>query len=81
MAPHAAAETTAFLDWLAADNFTLLGVSRTDLDSGAVEGLGLLRDPKFAVWGDDALPAPVQKFLDCDARHAALVTFVKSGKP
>ena len=64
VAPHAAAETTAFLDWLAADNFTLLGVSRTDLDSGAVEGLGLLRDPKFAVWGDDALPAPVQKFLD-----------------
>lgn len=64
VAPHAAAETTAFLDWLAADNFTLLGVSRTDLASGTVAGLGLLRNPKFAVWGEDALPAPVQSFLD-----------------
>ena len=58
VAPHAAAETTAFLDWLAADNFTLLGVRRTDLTNGSATGLGLLRDPDFTVWGaDDARPA------------------------
>jgi len=64
VAPHAAAETIAFLDWLAADNFTLLGVSRTELNSGSVAGLGLLHDPKFAIWNDDARPAPIQRFLD-----------------
>ncbi len=38
IAPHVLAETIAFLEWLAADNFTLLGA--TD----GTEQLGLLRD-------------------------------------
>jgi glutamate dehydrogenase len=58
VAPHAAAETTAFLDWLAADNFTLLGVRRIDLATGSTTGMGLLREADFSVWGqDDARPA------------------------
>ncbi len=40
MAPHVLAETTAFLDWLAADNFILLGY--TDGNTR----LGILRDQK-----------------------------------
>ncbi|WP_243450811.1 NAD-glutamate dehydrogenase [Sandarakinorhabdus glacialis] len=59
VAPHRAAEATAFLDWLADDNFTLLGVRRYelagDLDDPAMQpvsasGLGLLRDPDFPIW-------------------------------
>ena len=59
VAPHRTAEAVAFLDWLAADNFTLLGVRRYDLsgdlDDPAMmpttgEGLGLLRDPDYPVW-------------------------------
>ncbi|WP_426169766.1 NAD-glutamate dehydrogenase [Sandarakinorhabdus sp. DWP1-3-1] len=59
VAPHRAAEATAFLDWLAADNFTLLGVRRYelegDLDDPAMQpvsdvGLGLLRDPDYPLW-------------------------------
>ena len=59
VAPHRAAEAVAFLEWLAADNFTLLGVRRFDL-SGDLEGpamaplsdtgLGLLRDAEYPVW-------------------------------
>ncbi len=63
VAPHRAAEATAFLEWLAADNFTLLGVRRYELDgdlddpamqpaSGA--GLGLLRDPDYPLWTGNA---------------------------
>ena len=63
VAPHRAAEASAFLEWLAADNFTLLGVRRYDL-SGDLddpsmqpvtgEGLGLLRDPNYPIWTGDA---------------------------
>jgi glutamate dehydrogenase len=76
IAPHRAAEALAFLEWLAADNFTLLGVRRFivsgDLDDPAVElvsdgGLGLLRDPKFPVWtgvaGDDDTPQALKSQL------------------
>ena len=40
IAPHVLAETIAFLDWMAADNFTLLGATDD------AEHLGLLRDAK-----------------------------------
>ena len=59
VAPHRAAEAVAFLDWLATDNFTLLGVRRyelaDDLDDQAMQpvsatGLGLLRDADYPVW-------------------------------
>ncbi len=62
MAPHRAAEAVAFLDWLAADNFTLLGVRRYDLtgdlDDPAMQpvsdtGLGLLRDADYPVWSGE----------------------------
>ncbi len=39
IAPHVLAETIAFLDWMAADNFTLLGAARGDAR------LGLFADP------------------------------------
>jgi glutamate dehydrogenase len=63
VAPHRAAEAIAFLEWLAADNFTLLGVRRYelsgDLDDPAMAptsggGLGLLRDPDYPVWSGEA---------------------------
>jgi glutamate dehydrogenase len=59
VAPHRAAEAAAFLEWLADDNFTLLGVRRYDLSGDlddpdmqpqSTEGLGLLRDPDYPVW-------------------------------
>jgi glutamate dehydrogenase len=59
VAPHRAAEAAAFLEWLADDNFTLLGVRRYDLTGDlddpemqpvSTEGLGLLRDPAYPVW-------------------------------
>ena len=59
VAPHRAAEAVAFLEWLAADHFTLLGVRRYEL-SGDLEdpamlpatgaGLGLLRDADYPLW-------------------------------
>jgi glutamate dehydrogenase len=60
IAPHILAETIAFLDWLAADNFTLLGVS----DSEGTKGL--LRDTQRfptppAPEGDPASPVIVGK--------------------
>jgi len=67
IAPHLSAETMAFLEWLAADNFTLLGARRYDLAQGAasVPGLGLLRDDDYALWvdGDTTTPPPVERFL------------------
>ena len=69
VAPHAAAEATAFLDWLAADNFTLLGARRYaltgDLDDPAYEpqgeaGLGLLRDPAYPLWDGASAATPPQ---------------------
>jgi glutamate dehydrogenase len=59
VAPHRAAEAAAFLEWLADDNFTLLGVRRYDLTGDLDDpdmqpvsdtGLGLLRDPDYPVW-------------------------------
>ena len=59
LAPHRTAEAMAFLEWLAADNFTLLGARHYrlegDLDDPAMEvtsdgGLGLLADPDYPVW-------------------------------
>lgn len=54
LAPHRTAEAMAFLEWLAADNFTLLGARRYHL-SGDGEpvgdaGLGLLRDADYPLW-------------------------------
>ena len=73
VAPHAASEATAFLDWLLADNFTLLGARHYalngDLDDPAFEptgdpGLGLLRDPEYPLWdGGSALPPAALKRL------------------
>ncbi len=59
LAPHRTAEAMAFLEWLAADNFTLLGARRYrlegDLDDPAMRpdsdvALGILRDPDYPVW-------------------------------
>jgi glutamate dehydrogenase len=59
LAPHRTAEAMAFLEWLAADNFTLLGARRYlltgDLDDPAMQpasdvALGILRDPDYPVW-------------------------------
>ncbi len=59
LAPHRTAEAMAFLEWLAADNFTLLGARhyllKGDLDDPAMEvtsgeGLGLFADPDYPVW-------------------------------
>ncbi|WP_353197882.1 NAD-glutamate dehydrogenase [Sandarakinorhabdus sp.] len=59
LAPHRTAEAMAFLEWLAADNFTLLGARRYrldgDLDDPAMQpasdvGLGLLADPDYPLW-------------------------------
>ncbi len=69
VAPHVAAEANAFLDWLAQDNFTLLGARRYaltgDLDDAAFEpvaepGLGLLRDPAYPLWDGATADAPPQ---------------------
>lgn len=68
VAPHKVHEAQAFLEWLAADNFTLLGVRHWPLtgnladpeyapDSPATEGLGLLRDAGFDIWGNEPAPA------------------------
>ena len=72
VAPHRAAEAVAFLDWLAADNFTLLGVRRyelsDDLDDPAMvpvsdHGLGLLRDPDYPVWTGEKGPFDTPRAL------------------
>lgn len=69
VAPHLASESVAFLDWLAADNFTLLGARRYalngDLDDPAFEGtgeagLGLLRDPAYPLWDGTSAETPLQ---------------------
>jgi glutamate dehydrogenase len=66
LAPHRTAEAMAFLEWLAADNFTLLGARHYrlegDLDDPAMEvtsdgGLGLLADPDYPVWSGTRGPA------------------------
>lgn len=68
VAPHRVEEAQAFLEWLAADNFTLLGVRHWPLggdlsdpdytpEDTAAPGLGLLRDPGFDIWADEPAPA------------------------
>ena len=65
IAPHAAAEAMAFLEWLAADRFTLLGVATATLDAGGTEtadgdGLGLCRATAAV---DDAPVEALRRFL------------------
>ncbi|MGB3722504.1 MAG: NAD-glutamate dehydrogenase [Pacificimonas sp.] len=69
-------EGKEFLDWLAEDNFTLLGhaayIFADSLDDDAVQpvlesGLGLLADPEFPLWrgadGFEVLPAALRGFM------------------
>jgi glutamate dehydrogenase len=54
IAPHVLAETIAFLEWLAADNFTLLGAADGD------QRLGLLKDrERWPAPADDGAADPV----------------------
>jgi len=75
--PHVLAEDVAFLEWLAVDNFTLLGHRGYALEGDALVlepgGLGLLADPARRVWhgvGPDDQPEPTARFL---ARTRALL--------
>ena len=66
IAPHAAAEAMAFLEWLAADRFTLLGVATARLNDDAEDpapgGLGLCRTGLRAP--DTSFPgSALQRFL------------------
>ncbi len=73
IAPHQNAEAIAFLDWLAADNFTLLGVRHYelagDLEDPAMQpttaaGLGLLRDASYPIWSaGGAVPPGLKRLL------------------
>ena len=76
LAPHEIGEAAAFLEWLAADNFTLLGYHAYSFDAVQADaqfvpegdrGLGLLRNPHFALWqGADAmevLPDGLRQFM------------------
>jgi glutamate dehydrogenase len=76
-APHVLAEDIAFLEWLASDNFTLLGYRgyRVEGDTLVLEpgGLGILADPARRIWhgtGVDDQPEPTSRFL---ARRQALL--------
>jgi len=74
--PHILAEDLAFLDWLAADHFTLLGHRSYALTGDALApdapGLGLLSDPARRLWNGQGAddPRPVADFL---ARTDALL--------
>ncbi|CAN5115464.1 NAD-glutamate dehydrogenase [soil metagenome] len=81
------AETIAFLQWLADNHFTLLGIREYRFDGGALEGelkpvpesgLGLLRKPEIEVMrrGDElvALSPQIREFL----REPAAVFVTKS---
>ena len=83
VAPHVAAEANAFLDWLAQDNFTLLGARRYaltgDLDDAAFEplgepGLGLLRDPAYPLWDGATAEAPAAARALLAAPEPLLIT-------
>jgi len=76
LAPHRTAEAMAFLEWLAADNFTLLGARcyrlDGDLDDPEMQpisdvGLGLLADPDYPLWsgvrGQDETPRELKALL------------------
>lgn len=71
LAPHRTAEAMAFLEWLAADNFTLLGARRYHLGADGEPvgeaGLGLLRDEHYPLWtgvrGDSATPRALKALM------------------
>ena len=69
-------EAKAFLNWLAEDNFTLLGYAAYSFGGALAdpgiqprmeEGLGLLRDPEFELWrgasGFEVLPEALRDFM------------------
>ncbi|MBV7257402.1 NAD-glutamate dehydrogenase [Pacificimonas sp. WHA3] len=69
-------EAKAFLDWLAADNFTLLGFAAYRFDGALADetvepvveaSLGLLSDPDFPLWrgagGFEVLPSALREFM------------------
>ena len=71
LAPHRTAEAMAFLEWLAADNFTLLGARRYHLGADGEPvgeaGLGLLRDEHYPLWtgerGDSDTPRALKALM------------------
>ena len=88
VAPHAAAEAMAFLEWLAADRFTLLGAQVSRLDEGGSEtrvtgGLGLCRDSTDEIpqTGSAAPIRPVPSAVPSAAPSAALRRFLTSPEP
>ena len=88
VAPHRAAETMAFLEWLAADNFTLLGARRYDLSGDlddpamqpvSAQGFGLLRDPDYPVWTGEPGPADTPRALKALLASPEPLLITKSG--
>ena len=86
VAPHLASESIAFVEWLAADNFTLLGCRRYALDGdlddpafvpGGAAGQGLLRDPDYPLWDGDSADVPPQLRRQLALPEPLLIT--KSG--
>jgi len=84
--PHLAAESIAFVEWLAADNFTLLGARRYDLGGDLDDpafvpagdaGLGLLRDPDYPLWDGDTATVPAALRRQLVSPEPLLIT--KSG--
>ncbi|MFN3592363.1 MAG: NAD-glutamate dehydrogenase, partial [Thermaurantiacus sp.] len=67
IAPHLLSETIAFLDWIAADNFTFLGVRGEDVS------LGLFRQRDIGLPDTDALgpdlPVVISKSPDLSTVH------------
>jgi glutamate dehydrogenase len=88
IAPHRVSEAVAFLEWLAADNFTLLGVRRYDLSGdlddplvrpGSDLGLGLLRDPDYPVWTGVAGPSDTPRALRALLASSEPLLITKAG--
>ena len=52
-------EAAAFLDWLADNNFTLLGHAMVSTDGAASDGLGILRDG-ISLWDKSIIEAAVE---------------------
>lgn len=84
--PHMAAEAIAFVDWLAADNFTLLGARHYEIDGDLDDpmfvpvgdaGLGLLRDPDYPLWDGDSAAVPPALRRELASPEPLLIT--KSG--
>lgn len=86
VAPHMAAEAISFVDWLAADNFTLLGARHYAIDGDLDDpmfvpvgdaGLGLLRDPAYPLWDGDSAAVPPALRRELASPEPLLIT--KSG--